>query len=157
MSSPTDSTLEQPRISRGSEAVTRQVRVSATPSFLAQHSDPEQRRFVFGYRVRIVNEGPLAVQLLRRHWEIIDANGGRHVVDGDGVVGQQPELSVGRAHEYESYCPLATPWGTMEGAFTMRAEDGEEFDVAVARFYLVAPVEPGPKRRPQRPAPRAAD
>ncbi len=150
MTTQSQSTLERPRVSRGSEAVTRGLRVSATPAFLAQHSDPQQRRFVFGYRIRIVNEGAGRARLLTRHWEIVDADGSRHVVDGEGVVGQQPDLAPGAAHEYESYCPLTTPWGTMEGSFTMQGENGDVFTIAVARFYLVAPVDPAshPGRRP---------
>jgi ApaG protein len=45
----------------------------------------------------------------------------------------------GESHEYSSYCPLPTTWGTMEGTYQMRRDDGTTFDAKVGRFYLVAP------------------
>lgn len=144
--------LTRPR-SHGSEALTRGVRVQVTPSFLADRSDPRGERsrsgdtssgrFVFGYRIRITNESQAPVQLLSRHWIIVDADGERSEVKGDGVVGQQPVLAPGQSFEYSSICPLATPWGTMEGSYRFRealgpGNHGEEFSVAIARFFLVS-------------------
>lgn len=115
------------------------VRVNVKPEFLPEHSDPSAARWVFGYRVRITNEGPQPVTLLRRHWIIVDGDGDRHDVEGDGVVGHQPRLEPGEVFEYASYCPLETRWGTMEGEFHMVPNGGESFAARVARFYLVAP------------------
>ncbi|TVQ59997.1 MAG: Co2+/Mg2+ efflux protein ApaG [Phycisphaerales bacterium] len=126
--------------SRGSEAITRGVRVSVTPSYRQDRSDPGAGRFIFSYRVRIANEGEAPVSLLARRWVIVDADGERHEVEGEGVVGLQPQIQPGAAHEYESFCPLQTAWGTMEGSYLMRTADGEEFHAEIARFYLAAPV-----------------
>lgn len=123
----------------GSEAVTQGVRVRVQPSFMPQHSDPLERRFVFSYRIEISNESERTVRLLRRHWVIVDAEGEREDVEGDGVVGQQPRLAPGDRHEYASFCPLSTRWGTMEGSFTFEDESRREFPVRVERFFLVAP------------------
>ena len=125
--------------SRGSEAVTRSVRVTVSPWYIPDRSDPASGRYIFGYRVRIANEGEAPVQLVARKWIIVDADGDRHDVEGEGVVGLQPVLGPGEAHEYESFCPLETPWGTMEGSYTMRNADGEEFRAEVARFFLAGP------------------
>lgn len=38
-------------------------------------------------------------------------------VRGPGVVGHEPELSMGQSFEYMSSCPLATPSGSMEGNY----------------------------------------
>lgn len=123
----------------GSEALTRGVRVTVTPTYLADRSEPGAGRFVFGYRIRIANESDRAVQLLSRKWIIVDADGERSEVTGEGVVGQQPRIQPGSAFEYSSFCPLTTPWGTMEGIYQLKGEDGEMFDVPVARFFLVSP------------------
>jgi ApaG protein len=139
MTSPTDITLERLRISRGSESMTLGFRVTVEVAYVPDRSDPGERRFLFGYRIRIANENAPRARLLARHWEIVDANGGRRVVDGEGVIGRQPVLAAGQSHVYESGCELGTPWGTMEGWYRMRGDDGREFDIAVARFYLVAP------------------
>lgn len=119
------------------------MRVAVSPSFDAEQSDPDRRQYVFAYRIRITNERPHAVQLLRRRWAIVDAHGRTHEVQGEGVVGQQPRIEAGDVFEYSSWCPLPTPWGTMEGAYTMRSAEGPEFEVAIARFYLISADEPG--------------
>lgn len=134
--------------SRGSSATSLGVRVDVNPRYLASHSvtEPapgESPRFVFSYRIRITNVGEATVQLLSRHWIIVDADGERHEVEGEGVVGQQPRLDPGVMFEYESFCPLPTPWGTMEGEFRMEVQSGPDkgrlIEVRIGRFYLAAP------------------
>jgi len=65
-------------------------------------------------------------------------------VVGDGVVGQQPTLAPGERFEYQSFAPLMTHWGTMEGEFTFERPDQSCFDARIGRFFLVSPE---PKRR----------
>lgn len=125
-----------------SDTTTRGLRVRVVPSFLPEQSGESEswqgRRYVFAYKVRISNEGAARTKLLSRHWVIVDADGERHEVHGEGVVGHQPDLAPGQAFEYSSYCPLTTPWGTMEGEFQMQDEHGERFDALISRFYLVS-------------------
>lgn len=130
--------------SRGSEAVTEGVRVVVRPHYLADRSAPEasEPEFAFAYQVEIVNERSDAVQLVRRHWTIVDADGERREVDGEGVVGERPRLEPGERFTYTSWCPIATTWGTMEGSYAMRLDDGTELSVSIARFYLVADPAP---------------
>jgi ApaG protein len=129
----------------GSEALTSGVRVTASPVYLPERSDPtgpaagRGGRYVFGYRIRIANESEGSVQLISRHWLIVDAEGERSEVEGEGVVGQQPVLAPGQSFEYSSFCPLATPWGTMEGTFQFLDIADVPFTVQIARFYLVSP------------------
>jgi len=122
----------------GSDRLTRGIRVTVRPSYLPDLSNPEESQFVFGYRIRIANESDEPVQLLSRRWTVVDADGGRNEVVGDGVVGQQPHLDPGETFEYSNWCPLNTPWGTMEGCYVMARADGETFEAAIDRFYLVA-------------------
>lgn len=119
-----------------SEATTQGVRIGAAAFYLPNESEPTQHRYLFGYRVLIVNEGKEPAQLLSRHWIIIDAFGRREEVEGPGVVGQTPRLEAGQGFKYASYCPLPTEWGTMEGTFHMRRDNGETFEAKVERFYL---------------------
>jgi len=122
-----------------SDTVTLGIRVGAAASYLHGESSPEDRRYVFGYRIVIVNEGDQPAKLISRHWLIIDANGHRETVDGPGVVGQTPRLAPGEGFKYASACPLRTQWGTMEGTYLMRRDDGTEFEVVVGRFFLTVP------------------
>jgi ApaG protein len=119
-----------------SDATTQGIRIGATAYFLPEESDETDRKFVFGYTIVIANEGDSAAQLLSREWIIIDANGQREEVRGPGVVGQTPRLDPGQAFKYQSFCPLRTRWGTMEGTYRMRRDNGEEFDAKIDRFYL---------------------
>ncbi len=120
----------------GSDTLTRGIRVRVAPFYLPHESSETEGRFVFGYRVTIRNEGSTTVQLMRRHWIIIDGDGQRQDVRGPGVVGRAPILEPGDEFEYSSFCPLTTTWGSMEGSFQMRAENGEEFDAQIGRFLL---------------------
>jgi ApaG protein len=80
------------------------------------------------------------VQLLSRHWVIIDANGRREEVSGPGVVGEQPVLEPGETFRYVSGCPLATPSGMMQGSYRMATDAGETFDIEVPAFSLDSPL-----------------
>jgi ApaG protein len=69
------------------------------------------------------------------------------MVDGEGVVGEQPFLAPGESHEYRSYCVLQSPAGYMEGYYTFARPDGHQFKVEVPRFHLNGPlVLPGPAK-----------
>lgn len=125
---------------RGSDTVTQGIRVRVTPRYLPAESDPDARRWVFAYHVVISNQSDRRAKLQARHWVIVDADGRAREVRGEGVVGECPDLAPGQSHEYASYCPLPTAWGTMEGSYQMEGEDGREFAARVARFYLVAPT-----------------
>lgn len=120
-------------------ATTRNITVSVQPLYLEDQSSPESRHFVWAYHVRIENKGGETVQLLTRYWRIIDAGGRVQEVRGDGVVGKQPILHAGEAFEYASGAPLSTPSGFMVGAYQMRAESGEMFDIAIPAFSLDSP------------------
>ncbi len=122
-----------------SEAVTRGVRVEVRSEVVPARSDPARGQWFFAYTIRIENEGAETVRLLSRHWVITDANGKVEEVRGPGVVGEQPVLEPGDAHEYTSYCPLGTPFGTMEGTYQMVAASGARFDARIAPFTLSEP------------------
>lgn len=119
-----------------SDQVTEGIRVRVSAQFMPDESDADRRQFVFVYRVLVSNEGTEWAKLVSRRWEITDANGEVELVEGPGVVGEQPELAPGDEHEYRSYCPLRTHWGTMEGHYVMQREDGSTFEARIGRFFL---------------------
>ena len=124
------------------EARTRDLVVRVSPYFLPDQSDPEDRRWVWGYDVEIENHGAEVVQLISRHWVITDALGRVEEVEGDGVVGEQPVLKPGEAFRYTSGCPLTTASGVMEGEYRMVTADGETFEALIPPFSLDLP-DPG--------------
>jgi ApaG protein len=124
-------------------AVTEGITVRVAVSFLPEQSRIEAGKWFWVYHIRIENDGPQPVQLLTRHWRITDGRGMINLVDGDGVVGEQPLLKPGQSHDYVSGCPLTTPHGHMSGFYTFRRADGSLFEVAIPFFPLAAPATAG--------------
>ena len=119
---------------------TNGITVRVTAQYLPEHSNPRGLKFIFGYQISIENGSRNTVQLLRRKWFITDSFGSIREVEGDGVVGLQPILEPGQSHEYVSFCNLFTEFGKMRGFYTMlRQSDGEEFEVEIPEFRMVAP------------------
>ena len=124
----------------GSSVQTAGWLVVVEPEYAADRSDPEGRRFVFVYRIQVTNISGVAATLRRRRWLVVDAAGRRTEVEGEGVVGQQPRLAPGQTFNYSSFTPIETAWGTMEGSYQLETDEGGVFEIAVGRFYLVAPT-----------------
>jgi ApaG protein len=121
------------------KAITRDIEVTVEPFYLEEQSDPDDDRYVWGYRIVISNNSGIAVRLVNRYWNITDQNGQVDEVTGPGVVGEQPRLSPGDTYEYSSGCPLDTPSGLMFGHYQMETDEGEMFDVDIPAFSLDSP------------------
>lgn len=122
-----------------SNAITEGVAVTVEGVYLPDQSSPQSGRYAFAYHVRIENVGDQPVRLRSRHWVIVDGEGDRQEVRGDGVVGEQPRLDPGDHFEYTSGCFLKTPHGSMHGTYRMVREDGSQFDATIASFSLAPP------------------
>ncbi|MDQ0516406.1 ApaG protein [Kaistia geumhonensis] len=120
-------------------AVTRSIQVTVEPSFVEDESSPGDGRYVWAYRIEIVNLGIESVQLRSRFWRITDGIGRTEEVRGRGVVGKEPLLKPGESFEYTSGCPLTTPSGIMVGSYQMQTESGEMFVVDIPAFSLDMP------------------
>jgi ApaG protein len=121
------------------ESSQHKIRVDVDTSYLADQSDPKDKRYVFSYTITIRNEGSVPARLLTRHWIITDANGKVQEVRGDGVVGEQPYLKPGQGFRYSSGAVLETPVGAMQGSYQMVSDDGDHFDAPIAAFRLAMP------------------
>ena len=119
-----------------SDVTTEGVRIRVGAQRVENHNFPDQEKNIFVYQVLIENRGEEWAQLLSRRWRIVDGDGHEEIVQGPGVVGKTPELEPGQTHKYQSFCPLDTDWGSMEGYFTFRRQDGSLFQAQVGRFFL---------------------
>jgi ApaG protein len=129
-------------VEQGFIATTAGIRVTVRVFYLADQSKPEMSHFVWAYRIGIYNYSPVTVQLLERTWRITDAHGRVQIVEGEGVIGEQPDLEPGENFEYTSGVPLPTPSGLMTGQYHMiRTASGERFDVDIPTFSLDSPHE----------------
>ena len=120
---------------------TKGITVSVDSAYLPEQSRPRLSQFIHGYQIKIENHSKQTVQLLRRHWYIKNEIGEIREVEGEGVIGQCPILKPTASHAYTSYCPLDTEMGAMWGYYTMEdKQTGEEFEVEVPEFQLIAPL-----------------
>lgn len=120
-------------------AITRGVRVSVETFYQVEYSNPLANEYMFAYRITITNQSDMLIQLLRRHWYIVDSNASVKEVEGEGVVGEQPLIHPGMSYQYISGCNLSTEMGKMYGTYLMmKVSDGKKFKVNIPEFQLVA-------------------
>ena len=119
---------------------TNGIRIGVESYFRPGQSFPHRHQYLHVYTIHIKNYNEYPVQLMSRHWDIIEADGTKNVVDGPGVVGEQPLIESEGFHSYSSFCIIAFPIGRMSGYYTMiRLDTGEEFNVDIPAFNLIMP------------------
>ncbi|MCP4914044.1 MAG: Co2+/Mg2+ efflux protein ApaG [Oligoflexia bacterium] len=119
--------------------VTRDIHVRATPFYISEKSSPEDDYFFFAYKIEITNNSDEKVKLLNRHWIIRDGKKVEKFINGEGVIGQRPEIEPNESFEYTSFCPLSTPTGNMRGKFELQYDNGDRFWVRVPLFFFRRP------------------
>ncbi len=121
-------------------SVTEGVKVSVETDYFPEYSNPRQFHYVFTYRITIENNSDYTIRLERRQWKIHDASYAIREIEGEGVIGQQPELEPGEQHRYISGCNIKSGIGKMHGSYFMkRLVDGKEFRVIIPEFKLTVP------------------
>jgi ApaG protein len=116
------------------------ILIEVKTKFNETQSNIDDDTFFFNYHIVITNNSPFSVQLLSRKWIINDSNGDNKMVEGMGVVGEQPVIEPNQSYEYYSGCILKTGFGKMHGEYTfLRLLDEELFDVKIPSFHFVLP------------------
>lgn len=119
---------------------TEGIKISVETYYQPEYSKPLNNEYMFAYRITIENQTNNTIQLISRHWHIIDSNGAKREVKGDGVVGKQPVIEPGDYHQYVSGCHLRSELGKMHGTYLMERQlNGKQFTVNIPEFRLVAP------------------
>ena len=123
-------------ISKISEGVT----ISVETFYQPEYSNPSSNEFMFAYRITIDNNNNFPVKLLRRHWHILDATGSKREVEGEGVIGVQPQINAGTNYQYISGCNLKTEMGKMYGTYLMEnVNNNKRFNVQIPAFEMIVP------------------
>ena len=120
-------------------AITNDFHVSAVGRYIPERSNRNIPVFFFAYWVSITNKGIKPAQLLNRYWHITDADGRINEVNGKGIVGEQPHFQPGQNFEYNSFCPLPTEFGFMQGYYEMAGEEETSFQIDIPQFRLSIP------------------
>ena len=121
------------------KSIKNNIKVNIKSEYVPELSNNEDSLFYFSYKVKIHNLGSNKVQLLSRHWDIKDGLGRKKIVDGEGVIGKKPVINPGESYEYKSYCPLKTEFGSMDGFYTMKDDDGNLFKTLIPNVGLIPP------------------
>ncbi|WDE01726.1 Co2+/Mg2+ efflux protein ApaG [Thalassomonas actiniarum] len=115
------------------------ISVSAKSTYLPEQSLPQEQTYAFSYTITITNNSEQAVRLLTRSWLITDANGETSTVEGEGVVGQTPDILPGASFSYTSGSVFETPLGTMQGYYQLQNPQGESLRAEIPVFRLAVP------------------
>lgn len=120
--------------------VTEGVTVTVETFYQPDYSNPVSGEFMFAYRITLQNNNSFPVRLLRRHWYIFDSNGTQREVEGEGVVGVQPQINPGEQYQYVSGCNLRTEMGKMYGTYAMEnISSHKQFEVKIPVFDMIVP------------------
>ncbi|MDD7886637.1 Co2+/Mg2+ efflux protein ApaG [Flavivirga sp. 57AJ16] len=122
------------------QQITRGIKISVVTTFEGSFYKNYKMQYAFGYTVTIENQSKDSVQLNARHWEILDALNNVEIVSGEGVIGKKPVLKPGESHTYTSGCLLTSPFGAMQGHYSMvNFTTTKKFKVTIPTFKLSAP------------------
>lgn len=115
------------------------IQVEVFPSL--KHTNELIKRYVFAYKITITNTNHYTVKLLSRYWFIFNSPCTHRSVQGDGVVGEQPEIAPNASYTYISHCDLNAEFGHMSGSYTFQNLITEtEFQALIPRFILQYPL-----------------
>ncbi len=116
------------------------VVISVETFYQPDYSNPTNHEFMFAYRITIENSNAFPIKLHRRHWFISDSDGSNKEVEGEGVVGVQPQINPGESYQYISGCNLRSEMGKMSGSYLMEnINTGKQFSVNIPAFKMVVP------------------
>ncbi|UOY07528.1 Co2+/Mg2+ efflux protein ApaG [Muricauda sp. SCSIO 64092] len=120
--------------------VTKGIKVSIRTTFEGTFFKNYKMHYAFGYTITIENQGKETVQLVSRHWDVLDSLKEIETIDGEGVIGKKPVIKPGKSHTYSSGCLLTSPVGAMKGYYIMvNLSSSESIEVEVPTFKLAAP------------------
>ena len=122
------------------QQVTKGIRISVETRYEGSFLKNSIPNHAFRYLITIENQSKDVVQLIKRHWKIMESTKSTQIVDGPGVVGKKPIMKSGQMVQYESGCILNSPTGAMKGFYTMiNHSSAKEFEVEVPVFQLDTP------------------
>jgi ApaG protein len=122
------------------QQITRGIKISVETKFEGSFLKENIPHHAFMYLITIENQSKNVVQLLSRHWKILEAINRPQYVNGVGVVGKKPVLRPGETHTYQSGSLITSPMGSMSGTFIMmNFTTAKKFNVEVPCFKLNVP------------------
>ena len=122
------------------QQITKGIKVSVSTKFEGKFLKNNIFNYAFSYIIQIENHSKDTVQLLTRHWKIIESNQKTKFINGNGVLGEKPIVKPGESHKYSSGCLIASSIGSMSGVYTMiNLSNTDKFSVKIPSFKLNVP------------------
>ena len=119
--------------------ITNNFQISAISKYMPEQSNQDIPILFFTYWITITNLGKKSAQLINRYWHITDADGRINEIHGKGIIGKQPSFKSNESFKYNSFCPLPTKFGFMNGYYEMINEEKKEFKIIIPPFRLSCP------------------
>jgi len=104
-----------------------------------QASTPADRPFCFVYFITIHNDTDDAVTIKGRKWVVTNSAGEITAVEGDGVVGETPEIPPGGSLSYNSFHLLDTPTAVAQGSYLGIDARGRTVLTRIPKFEMAVP------------------
>ena len=122
------------------QQITKGIKISVETEYEGNFLKDNVLNYAFSYKIQIENQSKSSVQLLTRHWKILEALNKTQYINGNGVVGKKPIINPGEIHKYKSGCLLSSSLGAMKGAYIMiDFSSTKKFNVDIPLFKLSAP------------------
>ena len=122
------------------EKITKGIKVSVEARYEGSFLKDHMLHYAFVYKINIENQSKDSVQVLSRHWKVIESTNRPQYVNGDGIVGKKPVVRPGEIHHYQSGCLLTSPIGNMSGTYVMiNFSTSRKFNVKIPGFKLNVP------------------
>ena len=106
------------------------------------HADaevPPDRPHCFVYFITIHNDTDSTITIKGRKWVVRNERGEITAVEGDGVVGQFPEIAPGQSFSYNSFHLNDTRTAVAEGSYIGVDENGRKVLTRIPSFKMVVP------------------
>jgi ApaG protein len=115
------------------------LRVTVDKLAYQPHQGVPDRPHCFIYHITIHNDSDVAVTIKARKWVVTADNGEVTAVEGDGVVGQFPELPPGESFTYNSFHLLDSTFAVAKGSYLGVDENGRRVLTRIPPFDLRVP------------------
>ena len=122
------------------QQITRGIKITVESKFEGSFLKEQILHHALMYHITIENQSKDVVQLLSRHWKILESVSRPQYINGNGVVGKKPVLKPGQSHTYQSGSLITSPLGSMTGTYIMiNFSTAKKFNVDVPNFKLSVP------------------
>ncbi len=128
------------KLNRVIQQITKGIKISVETKFEGSFLKDQILHHAFMYFITIENQSKDVVQLLSRHWKILESVSRPQYINGNGVVGKKPVIKPGESHTYQSGSLITSPLGSMTGTYIMiNFSTAKKFNVDVPSFKLSVP------------------